>query len=197
MSEIENLLQTYCNMNLSQADALVQLSLGKHIHQNQFEAFIGAGLVMRRPGPKGEQPHAINQVGLFVLTRVRAIQEKTYIPAKPRFMADELVALANNPGKMARMSLPKGQMLRSAHMKALTITARHPGLMKGTLLKNFSMDVISHLENRRLIELVGNEVPVSSKYSPRCLSTQGLSVLNWCLSQIGLDGEDKWGKAEK
>lgn len=194
MSEIENQLQTYCNMSLSQADALMQLYLGQHIHQNQFEAFIGAGLLMRRKDAKDKQAHIINQVGWFVLTRIRAIQGMTYMPAAPHFTSDELTALANNPGEMARMSLPKGMGLRSAHMKALTAVARHPGLMKGTLLRNFSMDVVVHLENRKLIELVGDEVPLASKYSPRYLSTQGLSVLNWCLNQIKLDDEEKWKK---
>lgn len=195
MSEIEHQLNTYCNMNDSQANALMKLYLGEHIHQNQFEAFVGAGLVMRRNDPKDKQAHIISQAGWLVLTRIRTIRMMTYVPSSPSFTADELVALANNPGKMARMSLPKGKGLRSAHMKALTAVARHPGLMKGTLLQNFSTDIISHLDNKLLIELVGGDVPPASKYSPRCLSTEGLSVLNWCLNQFKLDGEDKWEKS--
>jgi hypothetical protein len=194
MSEIENQLLTYCNMNPSQADALMKLYLGEQIHQNQFEAFVGSGLIMRRNNPNDKQAHMINQAGWFALTRIKAIRGMTYAPEQPHFTTDELIALTKNPGAMARMSRPKGQGLRSAHMKALTAVARHPGLMKGTLLRNFSFDIVNHLDNRLLIELVGGDVPLASKYSPRRLSTQGLSMLNWCLNQIKLDGEDKWEK---
>ena len=179
---INELVGLYCGMNAEQAsEFLVMFVADRKINQRRLMAFSAAGLV----ATKGDQVY-MTPAGLTIKERILAIRNGTFLSAKPRFTTDELTALAENAGRLARKALPKARGLRSAHMKALAIVARHPGIVTGALLKNFSTADVGLLFSCSLIASTDIDFDQVIKYAPLSLTTQGLSLLNWCLNEIKL-----------
>lgn len=191
--EINIKLGLYCGLSESQAAALLKLHDGGKIHQNQFKSFVASGLVVAQKDQVNKQACTFTDTGSEIFSRMWAIQNRlgTFVPMESKFTPDELNALAQNAGRLARKALPKQLGLRAAHMKVLVEVGRHPGIVIGALLKNFGADEVGLLLARNLVGGSDDVLPSArgARYTSLHLETKALSLLNWCLNEIKLAGE--------
>lgn len=145
---------------------------------------------MRVPGPTPKsQAHTVTNVGYLMLARIAEIRKGIYVGAEPNFTPPELEALSNNVTKLARAQLPRAHGLRSEHVKALVAVARSPGIVLRSLLQVYSPETVGLLIARDLVGCVDPGIDPASRYLPVHPLTGGLTILNWCLNQIRMEGE--------
>lgn len=194
-NSISEQLRIYCGMHLDKAHAFLDLYDGKVIASHQFIAFGAAGLIVPKNDPKNKMAHTLTNTGDLMRARIVAIQNSTYHEAPSKFTPEELTALAGNVTRLARKKMPKSLGIKSIHLKLLVKTARHPGIVLCSLVDVFGADAVGLLISKRIVGREDEHVGLTTKHVPLYPLTQGLSLLNWCLNEIGLNGEQKWEKS--
>ncbi len=195
MSNIINeQLRIYCGMRLDQVNAFLDLYEGRMMPPDRFAWFVRAGLIVPKADPKNKLAHTLTNIGDLMRARIIAIQNETYHQAPSKFTHEELAALSTNVTRLARKQLPKSMELKSIHLKALVKAARNPGIVLCSLVDVFGADSIGLLIAKKIIGRTDEHIELKTRHVPLYPLTQGLSLLNWCLNEIVLNGEQKWKK---